>query len=83
MRAYTFVCLAENQVAVHVETQGVDGDDYRAHGRELFRAHSRVAVIEVWQDETIVEAFDREGVRPWPFDTDRSASGLSDLGEDA
>jgi hypothetical protein len=75
MRTYTFVCLAENQVAVTVDARALD--DYRAHGWQLFRDHAGVASIEVWCGDVVVETLTRDGVRPWPL-RDAAAPASSD-----
>lgn len=61
---YTFVCLAENQVATAVDVAALDVGAVRAHALSLLREHASAAAVEVWQDEGVVALIARDGVRP-------------------
>jgi len=59
MAVYTFVCLAQNQVAGMVDIQDLPGDSYRPHALGLLREHASAAAVEVWQDDEVLETIDR------------------------
>jgi hypothetical protein len=63
---YTFVCLADNEVATHLDIQTLAADDVRAHALGLLRAHASAARIEVWLSDDLVLTLPRDGVRPHP-----------------
>jgi hypothetical protein len=63
---YTFVCLAENQVATAVDIAELGADAFRAHAINLLREHASAATVEVWQGEAVITVISRDGVRPLP-----------------
>ena len=66
MRAYTFVCIRENQDAVTVDVQALADEAFRAHALQLLRDHASVATTEIWYDEAVFDSLARDGVHPWP-----------------
>ncbi|WP_163233915.1 hypothetical protein [Caulobacter rhizosphaerae] len=64
METYTFVCLAQNQIATAVDVQPLAPDAFRGHALSLLREHASAATVEVWRDETVIAVVDRGGVRP-------------------
>lgn len=61
--SFTFVCLAENQVATHVDVQELEPSGVRQHALQLLREHASAATIEVWRDDAVWEVLGRDGVR--------------------
>jgi hypothetical protein len=61
---FTFVCLAANQVATHVDLQALPDEAHRAHAFSLLREHASAQTVEIWRDDAIVAVIDREGT--WP-----------------
>ncbi|CAN7482639.1 hypothetical protein [Caulobacter sp. LjRoot300] len=64
-QSFTFLCLADNEVATHVDIQALDADGLRAHALGLLREHASAARIEVWQNDDLVLTLPRDGVRPF------------------
>lgn len=63
LSTYTFLCLAQNQVATVVDVQALEAGAIRAHAFNLLREHASAACVEIWRDEVLVEAIARDGVR--------------------
>lgn len=63
MFSYTFVCLAENQVATLVDVQALGEEAFRGHALGLLRDHASAATVEVWRDDAVVALVDRGGLR--------------------
>ncbi len=61
--AFTFVCLAANQVAVHRELATLPPDHCRQRAFQLLRDHAAAATVEIWRDEAVWEVIARDGVR--------------------
>jgi hypothetical protein len=61
--AFTFVCLADNQVASFVDVQVLSEGAHRAHALQLLREHASAVTVEVWRGEAVWEAIGRDGVR--------------------
>lgn len=66
IETFSFICLAENEVATHVDIQALSKDGLRSHALGLLREHASAARIEVWQDDSLVLNLPRDGVRPYP-----------------
>jgi hypothetical protein len=64
METYTFICLAQNQVATVVDVQVLASDGVRGHAMALLREHASAASVEVWCKEAVVAVIDRDGLRP-------------------
>jgi hypothetical protein len=60
---FTFVCLADNQVATLVDVQAMSEEAFRAHALNLLREHASTATVEVWKDETVLATIARDGLR--------------------
>jgi len=63
--SFTFICLADNEVATHVDIQEMGADGLRAHALSLLREHASAARIEVWRNDDLVLTLPRDGVRPF------------------
>ncbi len=63
MDTYTFVCLADNQVATAVDVQVLAPQAYVAHAWGLLREHASAASVEVWRDEAVLAVIGRDGAR--------------------
>lgn len=63
LTSFTFVCLAANQVATHVDVQDLEEVGVRPHARQLLRDHASANAVEVWRDERVWEVIGRDGVR--------------------
>ncbi|WP_184717336.1 hypothetical protein [Caulobacter sp.] len=63
MDTYTFVCLADNQVATAVDVQALAPDAYVAHAWSLLREHASAVSVEVWRDEAVIVVIERDGAR--------------------
>jgi hypothetical protein len=74
LSTYTFLCLAQNQVATVVDVQALEADSIRAHAFILLREHASAASVEIWKDEALIDTIARDGVR---------ALGRQDDGEGA
>ncbi|MDR6624512.1 hypothetical protein [Caulobacter segnis] len=61
--AITFVCLADNQVAVHRQVLSLPPETYRRQAFHLLREHAAAAAVEVWRDDALWEVIARDGVR--------------------
>ncbi len=61
--SFTFVCLAGNQVATHVDVQELAPAAVRQHAIQLLRERADAATIEVWRDDKVWEVVGRDGVR--------------------
>lgn len=61
MQAYTFVCLAENEVATTVDIQDLADGAYLRHAQRLLREHASARAIEVWRDERMIDRVERSG----------------------
>lgn len=63
MHTYTFVCLAQNQVATSVDIQTLSDQAYRQHALSLLREHASAMSIEVRRHEGVIDVVDRAGGR--------------------
>ncbi|PIB96244.1 hypothetical protein CSW60_17065 [Caulobacter sp. X] len=63
MDTYTFVCLADNQVATAVDVQALSPDAYVAHAWGLLREHASAVSVEVWRDDAVLAVIERDGAR--------------------
>ncbi|SFI55862.1 hypothetical protein [Caulobacter sp. UNC279MFTsu5.1] len=63
LQSFTFVCLADNQVATYVDVQELAPAAVRQHAIQLLREHASAATIEVWRDDVVWEVVGRDGVR--------------------
>jgi len=61
--SFTFVCLADNQVATYVDVQELAPAAVRQYAIQLLREHASGTTIEVWRDEVVWEVVGRDGVR--------------------
>ena len=77
VETFTFVCLAPKQEATHVDIQALTRDAVRAHAFGLLREHASAETIEVWREDAIVAAIDRDGVRTWPPVLDPSRTPMA------
>jgi len=71
LQSFTFVCLADNQVATHVDVQALAPGAVRGHAIQLLREHASAATIEVWRDDKVWEVVGRDGVRAIAADRDQ------------
>lgn len=60
---FTFVCLADNQVATFVDVQTMGADGVRRHAMGLLREHASASKVEIWRQEAVLEVIDRDGAR--------------------
>jgi hypothetical protein len=60
---FTFVCLADNQVATFVDVRTLAPEGVRRHAIGLLREHASASTVEIWCGEAVCETVDRDGAR--------------------